>query len=128
GAGGFQVTSATNAVQGLLPGVTVQVNQVSTTPVTITVAPDGSQVSGQVAALVSAANQVLSTISTDTAFNASTNVAGPLNGQTSLTELAQQVLSIVGRAVGNSSAGSDGTAGESAGLAVTSSGTITFDQ
>jgi len=38
------------------------------------------------------------------------------------------VLSIVGRAVGASGVGSDGTAGESAGLAITSSGTITFDQ
>jgi flagellar capping protein FliD len=82
----------------------------------------------QVSALVSAANQVLSTISTDTAYDESTNTAAPLNGQTSLTELAQQVLSIVGHAVGASGAGSDGTAGESAGLAITSSGTITFNQ
>jgi flagellar hook-associated protein 2 len=128
GVGGFQVTSATNAVTGLLPGVTVNLAQVSSAPVTLTVAPDGSQVSSQVSALVSAANQVLSTISTDTAFNQSTNTAGPLNGQTSLNQLAQQVLSIVGRAIGTSGAGSDGTAGESAGLALTSSGTITFDQ
>jgi flagellar hook-associated protein 2 len=128
GVGGFQVTSATNAVTGLLPGVTVNLGQVSSAPVTLTVAPDGSKVSSQVSALVSAANQVLSTISTDTAFNQSTNTAGPLNGQTSLNTLAQQVLSIVGRAIGISAAGSDGTAGESAGLALTSSGTITFDQ
>jgi flagellar hook-associated protein 2 len=128
GTGGFQVTSATNQVTGLLPGVTVALAQVSTTPVTITVAADGSQVVNQVSALVSAANQVLSTIATDTAFNQSTNTAGPLNGQTSLNELAQQVLSIVGNAVGSSGSGSDGTAGESAGLAITSSGTITFNQ
>jgi flagellar hook-associated protein 2 len=128
GTGGFQVTSQTNAVTGLLPGVTVDVAQVSATPVTLTVAPDGSQVVSQVSALVSAANQVLSTIATDTAFNQSTNTAAPLNGQTSLTELAQQVLSIVGNAVGSSGAGSDGTVGESAGLALTSSGTITFNQ
>jgi flagellar hook-associated protein 2 len=128
GAGGFQVTSQTNAVTGLLPGVTVQLAQVSATPVTLTVAPDGSQVVDQVSALVTAANQVLSTISTDTAFNQATNTAAPLNGQTALTELAQKVLSIVGVAVGASAAGSDGTVGESAGLALTSSGTITFNQ
>ena len=38
------------------------------------------------------------------------------------------MLSIVGHAVGASGSGSDGTAGESAGLAITSSGTITFNQ
>ncbi len=128
GTGGFEVTSQTNTVTGLLPGVSVNLAQVSATPVTITVAPDGSQVVSQVASLVSAANQVLSSISTDTAYNQSTNTAAPLNGQTSLTELAQQVLSIVGHAVGSSGSGSDGTAGESAGLAITSSGTITFNQ
>lgn len=128
GTGGFEVTSPTNTVTGLLPGVSVNLAQVSTTPVTLTVSPDGSQVVSQVSALVSAANQVLSSISTDTAYDQSTNTAAPLNGQTSLTELAQQVLSIVGRAVGASGAGSDGTAGESAGLAITSSGTITFNQ
>jgi flagellar hook-associated protein 2 len=128
GTGGFQVTSATNTVTGLLPGVSVNLAQVSSTPVTITVAPDGSQVVSQVSALVSAANQVLSTISTDTAYDQQTNTAAPLNGQTSLNELAQRVLSIVGIAVGGSGSGSDGTAGESAGLAITSSGTITFNQ
>jgi flagellar hook-associated protein 2 len=128
GMGGFQVTSPTNTVTGLLPGVSVNLAQVSDTPVTITVSPDGSQVASQVSALVSAANQILSSISTDTAYNKSTNTAGPLNGQTSLTELAQKVLSIVGNAVGSSGSGSDGTVGESAGLAITSSGTITFNQ
>jgi flagellar hook-associated protein 2 len=128
GTGGFEVTSQTNTVTGLLPGVSVNLAQVSTTPVTITVSPDGSQVVSQVSALVNAANQVLSSISTDTAYDQATNTAAPLNGQTSLNELAQQVLSIVGRAVGASGAGSDGTVGESAGLAITSSGTITFNQ
>ena len=128
GAGGFQVTSASNAVSGLLPGLTVNVSQVSASPVTIAVQPDGTQVASQVASLVSAANAVLSSISTDTAYNQSTNSAAALNGATSLTELSQQVLSLVGTAVGASGVGSDGTAGESAGLAITASGTITFNQ
>ncbi len=71
---------------------------------------------GNVQSLVSAANQLLSTISTDTAYNTQTKTAGPLNGDPSLTSLAQQVLAAVGEAVGTSGAGSDGTAGESAGL------------
>lgn len=128
GSGGYQVTSSTNNIKGLMNGVTVNVSQVSSTPVTLTVSPDGSQMASQVQALVDAANKVLSTIANDTAYNSSTNTAGPLNGQTALSALAQQVLSIVGNAIGNSAAGSDGTPGESAGLAITSSGTITFNQ
>jgi flagellar hook-associated protein 2 len=128
GAGGFQVTSASNAVSGLLPGLTVNVSQVSASPVTVSVEPDGTQIATQVASLVNAANAVLTSISTDTAYDQSTNSAAPLNGATSLTELSQQVLSLVGSAVGSSGVGSDGTAGESAGLAITASGAITFDQ
>lgn len=128
GPGGDQITSSTNALTGLMPGLTVNLTAVSQTPVTITVSPDGSQVASEVSALVSAANQVLSTISTDTAYDAATQTAGPLNGSVQLGALAQEVLSIVGNAVGSSPAGSDGTAGESAGIALTSSGTITFNQ
>jgi flagellar hook-associated protein 2 len=128
GTGGYQVTSQTNALSGLLPGITVNLGSVSSTPVTVTVSPDGSSVAANVQSLVSAANQLLSTISTDTAYNTQTKTAGPLNGNESLTGLAQQVLAAVGEAVGMSGAGSDGTAGESAGLAITSQGTITFNQ
>lgn len=128
GVGGPEVTSSSNAVTGLLPGLTANLTQVSSTPITLTISADGSQVASQVSALVSAANAVLSSIATDTAYNPSTGVAGPLNGQTTLGALAQQVLAVVGNAVGSSAVGSDGTPGESAGLAITSSGTITFDQ
>ena len=128
GTGGYQVTSQTNALSGLLPGITINLASVSSTPVTVTVSPDGSSVAGNVQSLVTAANQVLSTISTDTSYNTQTKTAGPLNGNESLTGLAQQVLAAVGEAVGSSGAGSDGTAGESAGLAITSQGTITFNQ
>ena len=85
-------------------------------------------VAGTVQSLVSAANQLLSTISTDTAYNTQTKTAGPLNGDPSLNGLAQQVLAAIGEAVGTSGAGSDGTPGESAGLAITSQGTVTFNQ
>lgn len=128
GAGGPQVISSTNKVTGLLSGMTANLVQVSATPVTLSIAADGSKVAGQVSALVDAANKILSSISSYTKYDAATGVTGPLNGQTALTSMAQRVLSIVGNAIGSSAAGSDGTPGESAGLAITSSGTITFNK
>jgi flagellar hook-associated protein 2 len=128
GTGGYQVSSQSNTLSGLLPGIAINLVSVSTTPVTITVSPDGSSVAGSVQSLVSAANQLLSTISTDTAYNTQTKTAGPLNGDPSLNGLAQQVLAAIGEAVGTSGAGSDGTPGESAGMAITSQGTVTFNQ
>ena len=128
GAGGYQVTSQTNSLTGVLPGVTVQLAQVSTTPVTISVTPDGTQMAATVQTLVDAANSVLQTISTYTAYNAQTKVAGPLNNHPELTAIAQSVLSMVGNAVGSSAAGSDGTAGESAGVSVDKAGVIGFNK
>ncbi len=128
GTNGYQVTSATNTLSGLLPGISVNLSQVTSSPVTLSVAADGSQVATQVSTFVDAANQILSTIANDTAYNASTKVAGPLNGNTPLTALAQKVLSLVGNVIGSSSAGADGTAGETAGLALSASGTLTFNK
>ncbi|HUW88232.1 MAG TPA: flagellar filament capping protein FliD [Candidatus Paceibacterota bacterium] len=128
GVGGLQVVSSANTVTGLLPGLTATLSQVSATPVTLTIAPDGSKMASQVSALVDAANKILSFISTETAYNPATRVAGPLNGQTSIGALAQRILSVVGNAIGTSAAGSSGTPGESAGLAITSTGTITFNE
>ncbi len=128
GTGGYQVSSDTNQLTGLIPGVTVQVSQVSSSPVTLTVSADGTNIANQVQTLVNAANKALSDIATFTAYNESTNVAGPLNDQAAaLNGLSQQILSLVGNAVGTSVVGADGT-GESAGLSITSSGTIQFDK
>jgi len=127
GVGGYQVTSQTNDLSGILPGVTVHLAQVSTSPVTITVSPDGTQMATAVQTLVNAANSVLQTISSDTSYNVQTQVAGPLNNQPALSAIAQQVLATVGHAVGTSAAGSDGTAGESAGLSIDKSGVIGFN-
>ena len=77
GTGGYQVSSQSNSLSGLLPGITINLVSVSATPVTITVSPDGSTVADNVQALVSAANQLLSTISTDTAFNTPDQDGGP---------------------------------------------------
>jgi flagellar hook-associated protein 2 len=127
GVGGYQVASQTNDLSGILPGVTVHLAQVSTSPVTLTVSPDGTQMATAVQALVNAANSVLQTISADTSYNAQTKVAGPLNNQPALTAIAQKVLATVGHAVGTSAAGSDGTAGESAGLSIDKAGIIGFN-
>lgn len=124
GSGGPQVESQTDTFTGLLPGVSVQVASVSTSPVTVTVAPDGTVAAPKVKALVDAANAVLSQIAEDTAYNQTTGTAGPLNGQYGLSELADQVLSVVGQAVGVSSLGSGAAA---AGIGLTSKGTLTFD-
>jgi len=118
GPGGYEVHSASNTLTGVMPGVSIALQGVSTSPVTVTVSPDGKAAASQVQTFVTAANTVLQTISTDTAYNQTTNTAGTLNGDYELENLGQQILAVVGQAIGNSSAADPGTAGSAAGLSI----------
>lgn len=118
------VASATNTFTGLLPGLSVDVQQTTTDPISVTTSADGSSVAGLVQNLVTAANQVLSDIGTYTAYTKSTNSSGPLNGSVQLADIQRQVLSLFGSAVGSSDLGNV----LAAGISVSSSGTISFNQ
>jgi flagellar hook-associated protein 2 len=118
GSGGYEVKSSSNTLTGLMPGVSIALEGVSSSPVTISVSPNGQAAASLVQSLVTAANTVLQTISTDTAYDESTNTAGTLNGDFELPALAQGILRTVGDAIGTSSAVDLGTAGSAAGISL----------
>jgi flagellar hook-associated protein 2 len=95
----------------------------TTTPVTVTVAPDSDAMSTAVGSLVTAANQVLSDITQYAGYNAATKVAGPLMGSAVLENLQNQILGTFASTAGSSSLGN----GASVGLTL-SDGQISFDQ
>jgi flagellar hook-associated protein 2 len=123
GAGGYTLNSQTDTFSGLLPGLSVTVASPTTTPVTVTVAPDSDAMSTAVGSLVSAANQVLSDIQQYAGYNASTKVAGPLMGSAVLENLQNQILGTFASTAGSSTLGN----GASVGLTL-SNGQISFDQ
>ncbi len=128
GAGGYEVHSASNTLTGVMPGVSISLQGTTSSPVTVTVSPDGQAAANLVQSFVTAANTVLQTISTDTAYDQTTNTAGTLNGDFQLQGLAQRILSVVGQAIGTSSAADLGTAGSAAGLSLDAkTGQIDFD-
>ena len=115
----YEVSSASNTFTGLLPDTTITVNQASAiTPVTVTVASDPDAVTSKVSALISAANGVLSTV---TSYTAASSATATLKGDSTLRGLASQILSAVSSAVG-----ADGSAAV-AGLQLNKDGTIAFD-
>ncbi|MCU1492014.1 MAG: flagellar hook-associated 2 domain protein, partial [Acidimicrobiaceae bacterium] len=123
----YQIHSSTNAITGVLPGVSIALHSTSSSPVTITVAADGTKAAGAVTSFVNAANAVLGSINSDLAYNAQTGQAGPLNGDVSLEQLAQSILNTVGTAIGTSGLSDGATAGSAAGLSLSSSGTLSFN-
>ncbi|MBI1899674.1 MAG: flagellar filament capping protein FliD [Planctomycetia bacterium] len=84
---GVLASSATSSFTGIVPGLKLDVLKASSTPVTITVsASDISLVAG-VQALVDNYNTLREKLATATAFNAETNVAGPLLGDVAALRL-----------------------------------------
>ena len=76
---------------------------------------------------VNAANTVLQTISGDLAYDPTSGITGPLNGDFNLESLAQRILSTVGQAIGTSGLSDGSSAGSAGGLSLNSSGTLSFN-
>ncbi len=96
---GFAATSGSNVVSNAITGVTFNLLQPSAaaTPTTLTISPDTSSAQTSIDKFVTAVNGVLSSIQTLTAYDPSTQTAGPLNGNATLEAFQNQLQSILGK-------------------------------
>jgi flagellar hook-associated protein 2 len=125
------VQSPTNTITGLLPGVTLTVTQQTASPVTVSVVANPQAIGDKMKALIDAANAVISEVSTDTDTGmggATSGKAGPLPGDYSVQNLAQQVRRIVSSAVGTLGSPAQIGLELSSGADGTVDGTIAFDE
>ncbi len=105
---GFAATSASNQVSTALTGVTINLLGASAanTPTTLTISPDTTAASTSIGNFVTALNGVLTSIQTLTGYNATTQVAGPLNGNATLEAFQGQLENVLDTVTqGNSSGG-----------------------
>jgi flagellar hook-associated protein 2 len=117
----YEVESATNTFDGLLPGVTLTATkQDPSTPITVTVGADPDAVAAKVQALVDAANSAIGNVKTYT--NNAKGSTAALKGDYAVGQLAGQLLDAVSFAVG-----SDGSPAQ-VGFQLTREGKVTFDK
>ena len=88
---GVPVTSGSNTVTGVLPGVTLTLSGTSSDPVTLDVQPDLTQASTGINNFVSAWNQLMNDINAQNTYSGSGS-APPLMGDPSLDLLQSQLL------------------------------------
>ncbi len=124
GAGSYTVGSASNTVNGLLPGVTVNLKQQSSDLVTVTVNRDDNGIADKVQALVDAANQVQSTVDGLTKYDPTSNSGSPLTGDAAATQLMSSLTSAIIGAVPGANPQSPGLAG----VSIDGTGKFTFDR
>jgi flagellar hook-associated protein 2 len=94
---GYAATSASNVVTGVLSGVTLNLVGASAanTSTTLTVSPDTSTASTAITAFVTALSSTISSIQTLTGYNATTQVAGALQGNATLQSFQNQLATIL---------------------------------
>ena len=125
--GGSTITRSSNTINDLIPGVTlnlVHTSGVGDPPATVTVARDPAAMTAKVQALVDAINGVLSDVKKDTAYDATTKKAGPLNGDGTARSIADGLLSKVLAAAGT---GSSVRVLSQLGIQTTRDGALTLD-
>ncbi|MHB9051216.1 MAG: flagellar filament capping protein FliD [Thiomonas delicata] len=97
---GLAITSATNTVSGVIPGVSLNLLQASGST-TLTVANDTSAFVKSVQSFVGAFNSTMNTLNQLTAFGGTSGPSGPLIGNAGIQTLRTQLLNLIsGQGVG----------------------------
>ena len=122
---GVPVTSDSNTVAGVIPGVTLNlVGAAPGTTVLLAVKSDTTQPSSAINDFVTSYNALVQAINAQFTYNAATGSAGVLSGSTSLRMVQQRILSDVGYSI----TGNGGFVNLSTiGLEMADDGTLTVD-
>jgi flagellar hook-associated protein 2 len=115
---GYPATSSSNVVTTVLTGVSINLLKASatttstavppvttSTPTTLTIAPDTANAATSIGTFVTALNGVLSAVQTLTGYDATTQTAGPLNGNATLQSFQNQLENILDTVTSSGSAG-----------------------
>ena len=89
------VSSSSNTFAGVLPGVSLQVNGAGGQPVSVTVGNDGTNISSNLQTLVTNYNNFRSQLTTDTAYNTTTETGAVLSDDGSALELDTQLSQLL---------------------------------
>jgi flagellar hook-associated protein 2 len=123
---GVTITNSSNQFINPIPGVTINASTVSTSTdkYNLSVSNDASGVQTAANRFVSAYNAVAQSLSGMTAYNASTKAAGPLQGDSAVTGIQNQLRNALIQAVGT--AGSLKTLND-VGISLQKDGTLALD-
>ena len=89
---GVPVTSASNTITGVVPGLTLTLTGTSTTPVTVGLAPDSSTITSDVSTFVNAYNALIKDLNGQFTYSGSTSSEGTLGSDSVVRSLQSDVL------------------------------------
>lgn len=100
---GIAVSSASNTLSNVVDGLTLTLQKVSSTPVSVDVAADTAAIKTAVTDFVTAFNAVASFIRTQTAYNADSKTGGDLQGDSGALSIQAQLRAVINQGSGASS-------------------------
>ena len=123
---GVAVSKSSNTVTDVVQGVTLTLNKVTTSPATLTVARDTNSISSSISSFVKAYNDLASTLSSVSAYDAANQKGAILQGDAAVRSLQTQLRGIIGSSV----VGTPGnlTTLSSVGVAFQKDGTLAVNQ
>ena len=89
------VTGSGNTLEGVVPGVTINLLSASEDPVTVTVSQDVDTMVGAIGSFVSSYNAVLATLDRATSFDSETFRRGPLLGDGTVNQIRSRLRSVI---------------------------------
>ena len=102
GSGGSQpllITSNTNQLSNVIKGVTVSLVSASSSPVSLSVTPDPTNVSAQLQNFVTDFNSLVGTITTDTQYDTTNNTGGILLGDGATQQVQESIYNMINTVV-----------------------------
>ncbi|MDB5888640.1 MAG: fliD [Rhodocyclales bacterium] len=97
---GIAMTRPSNKITDALGGVTLNLAAKTTTATTLNVSSNTTAITAKINTFVTAYNNAVGLMSSQSSYNASSKTAGPLNGEASVRTIQSQLRSIVGSSVG----------------------------
>lgn len=93
---GVAVTSSTNTFASLVPGLSLQVGQVTTAPVTVGIAQDTASIKKTITSFVDAYNALNTTLTDATTYDSTNKVGSLLQGDSTTVGLQNALRNLVG--------------------------------
>lgn len=124
GANALSVSSSTNTFSDVMPGTSLTVQAITTTPVTVSVSRDENATADAIQALLTAANSVIGEVQMQTKFDPTTKRGSPLTGNATVRGLVEKVRSAVNDAVSGAAYSSAGGVG----ITTSRDGTLEFNR
>ena len=100
---GLPITSTTNTLANVLDGVSLTLNAVTASDVTVNVASDTETIKKTLTDFAAAYSDIVKTVMNDTKYDATTKKAGPLQGDSAIVGVVSRMRAVLGASSGASS-------------------------